>query len=65
MDNHYIAGQKAGNYKIATYRGLANLAKNIGYNNAADVLRQTLAEDKASDAVLTQIAENNVNYQLN
>ena len=60
-----FAGQKAEHYKIATYGGLANLAENIGYNNAADVLRQTLLVDKAADALLTKIAENNVNYQLN
>ena len=60
-----FAGQKAGHYKIATYNGLVNLAKNIGFNNAADVLRKTLAEDREADALLTQIAEKNVNYQLN
>ncbi len=60
-----FAGQKAGHYKIATYNGLVNLAKNIGFNNAADVLRKTLAEDREADSVLTRIAENNVNYQLN
>ena len=60
-----LAGQKAEHYKIATYNGLANLAETIGYNNAADVLRKTLAEDRAADALLTQIAEHNVNYQLN
>jgi ferritin-like metal-binding protein YciE len=60
-----FAGQKAEHYKIATYNGMVNLAKNIGYNNAADVLRKTLAEDREADALLTQIAEKNVNYQLN
>jgi ferritin-like metal-binding protein YciE len=60
-----FAGRKAEHYKIATYGGLASLAKTIGYNNAAEVLKQTLAEDRAADALLTQIAEQNVNYQLN
>ena len=60
-----LAGQKTEHYKIATYNGLANLAETIGYNNAADVLRKTLAEDRAADALLTQIAQHNVNYQLN
>jgi ferritin-like metal-binding protein YciE len=60
-----FAGQKAEHYKIATYNAMANLAKNIGYNNAADVLRKTLTEDRAADDLLTQIAERNVNYQLN
>jgi ferritin-like metal-binding protein YciE len=60
-----FAGQKAEHYKIATYNGLVNLAKNIGFNNAADVLRKTLAEDREADALLTHIAEKNVNYHLN
>jgi ferritin-like metal-binding protein YciE len=60
-----FTGQKAEHYKIATYSGLITLAKNMGYNNAADVLRKTLAEDKETDALLSRIAENNVNYQMN
>lgn len=60
-----FAGQKAEHYKIATYGGLVSLAKTMGYNNAADVLRQTLNEEKEADAQLTRIAENNINYQLN
>jgi ferritin-like metal-binding protein YciE len=60
-----FAGHKAEHYKIATYSAMVNLAKNIGYNNAADVLKKTLAEDREADALLTQIAEKNVNYQLN
>ena len=60
-----FAGQKAEHYKIATYSAMANLAKNIGFNHAADILGKILVEDKAADALLTQIAEKNVNYQLN
>jgi ferritin-like metal-binding protein YciE len=58
-----FAGQKAEHYEIATYGGLVTLAKTMGYNDAAEVLGQTLAEEKEADALLTQIAENNVNYQ--
>jgi ferritin-like metal-binding protein YciE len=60
-----FTGQKAEHYKIATYSAMVNLAKNIGFNNAADVLRKTLAEDRAADDLLTRIAEINVDYQLN
>jgi ferritin-like metal-binding protein YciE len=60
-----FAGQKAEHYKIATYNGMVNLAKNIGYNHAADILSKILVEDKAADALLTEIAEKKVNYQLN
>jgi ferritin-like metal-binding protein YciE len=57
-----FAGQKAEHYEIATYGGLVTLAKTMGYNDAAEVLGQTLAEEKEADALLTQIAENNVNF---
>lgn len=57
-----FAGQKAEHYEIATYGGLVTLAKTMGYNDAAEVLSQTLAEEKEADALLTQIAENNVNF---
>ncbi len=60
-----FAGQKAEHYKIATYSGLAQLAKTMGYTNAADVLRQTLTDEKEADAQLMRIAENHINYQLN
>ena len=60
-----FAGKKAEHYKIATYSSMINLAKNIGYRHAADILGETLAEDKAADAQLTKIAENNINYALN
>jgi ferritin-like metal-binding protein YciE len=58
-----FAGQKAEHYEIATYGGMVTLAKTLGYNDAADILSQTLAEEKEADALLTQIAENNVNYR--
>ncbi|MHB8207855.1 YciE/YciF ferroxidase family protein [Mucilaginibacter sp.] len=60
-----FAGKKAEHYKIATYGAMINLAKNIGYRQAADILDVTLTEDKAADALLTRIAENNINYALN
>ena len=44
---------------------MINLAKNIGFRQAADLLGATLAEDKAADAQLTRIAETNINYALN
>lgn len=44
---------------------MVNLAKNIGYRRVAEILGETLADDKAADALLTKIAENNINYALN
>jgi ferritin-like metal-binding protein YciE len=58
-----FAGQKAEHYEIATYGGLISLAKVLGYDNVSGILRQTLQEEKRADEMLTQIAENNVNYQ--
>src|SRR3954463_10571630 len=52
-----FAAQKAEHYEIATYGGLITLAQTIGLNEAADVLKQTLEEEKQADALLTQIAE--------
>ena len=58
-----FAGQKAEHYEIATYGGMISLAKTLGYTDAADILLQTLEEEKEADTLLTQIAENNINYQ--
>lgn len=58
-----FAGQKAEHYEIATYGGMVTLAKTLGYEDAANILNETLTEEKETDALLTQIAENNVNYQ--
>ncbi len=57
-----FAGQKAEHYEIATYGGLVQLAKTLGYNEASNVMSQTLSEEKETDALLTQIAEGNINY---
>jgi ferritin-like metal-binding protein YciE len=58
-----FAGQKAEHYEIATYGGMITLAKTLGYDDAAELLSQTLEEEKNADSLLSQIAENNVNYK--
>jgi ferritin-like metal-binding protein YciE len=58
-----FAGQKAEHYEIATYGGLVQLAKTLGYNEAATEMSKTLEEEKEADLLLTQIAERHVNYQ--
>jgi ferritin-like metal-binding protein YciE len=58
-----FAGQKAEHYEIATYGGLCTLAQVLGHEDAAGILKQTLAEEKEADQMLTQIAENDINYQ--
>jgi len=52
-----FAGQKAEHYEIATYGGLIQLARTMGQSAVADLLGQTLAEEKKADEKLTQIAE--------
>ena len=57
-----FAAQKAEHYEIATYGGLATLARTLGYNKAAEILEKTLLEEKQADEMLTHIAEHGINY---
>lgn len=57
-----LAAQKVEHYEIATYGGLAQLAKTLGRDEVAEILSTTLEEEKTADSLLTGIAENNVNY---
>lgn len=57
-----FAAQKAEHYEIATYGGLATLARTLGYEEAAAVLEKTLMEEKQADEMLTHIAEHGINY---
>jgi ferritin-like metal-binding protein YciE len=56
-----IAAQKVEHYEIAAYGGLATLAKTLGLNEIKELLGQTLEEEKETDELLTQLAENNIN----
>lgn len=58
-----FAAQKAEHYEIATYGGLAQLAKALGYNEAKNLLELTLEEEKRADALLSRVAENGINYR--
>ncbi len=58
-----LAGQKVEHYEISTYGGLAQLAYTLGQDEVAAILEQTLNEEKEADMLLTQIAENSVNYK--
>lgn len=57
-----LAAQKVEHYEISTYGGLHQLAITLGLEDVADILAQTLEEEKETDEKLTQIAENSVNY---
>ena len=58
-----FAGQKAEHYEIASYGGLVQLARTLGYADIAEILGVTLAEEKKADGLLTRIAENGINVQ--
>ena len=56
-----IAAQKVEHYEIAAYGSLVQLAKTMGKQDIANVLAQTLAEEKSTDEKLTQLAEGGIN----
>ena len=58
-----LSAQKVEHYEIATYGGLAQLAVTLGQDEVASLLNQTLEEEKEADTLLTDIAENNINYE--
>lgn len=58
-----LASQKVEHYEIASYSGLFQLATTLGLTEVADLLEQTLAEEKLADTKLSDIAENQINYQ--
>jgi ferritin-like metal-binding protein YciE len=57
-----FAAQKVEHYEIATYGGLASLARTLGYSQISEILEKTLLEEKQADEMLTFIAENGINY---
>jgi len=54
-------GNKVEHYEMAVYGSLVSFAQQLGLQDAAQVLQQTLEEEKAADAKLTQIGESAVN----
>jgi ferritin-like metal-binding protein YciE len=56
-----MAAQKVEHYEIATYGTLVVFAKTLGMKDAADILVQTLREEKDTDEKLTGIAEGSIN----
>ena len=56
-----VGGNKVEHYEMALYGSLAAFAQQLGFNDAATVLHQTLEEEKAADAKLTQLGEASVN----
>jgi ferritin-like metal-binding protein YciE len=57
------AAQKMEHYEIAAYGTARTLAQQAGQTQAADLLEQTLKEEKATDEKLTKIATSEVNQK--
>lgn len=57
-----LASQKVEHYEIASYGGLLQLAATLGLQEVAVLLEQTLGEEQTADALLTEVAENKINY---
>ena len=51
------AAQKVEHYEISGYGTAHAMAEMLGQQDAADLLQETLAEEKATDETLTEIAE--------
>lgn len=55
------AGQAVEHYEIARYGTLKTWALQLGLRDAANLLDQTLQEEKKADALLTKLSENTLN----
>ena len=62
LDAALIAGAQAvEHYEITRYGTLVAYAKRLGHAGVAEILDQTLAEERATDASLTRLAEQSIN----
>jgi ferritin-like metal-binding protein YciE len=57
------SAQKIEHYEIASYGTICAWAKQMGHNEALELLLETLEEEKAADEKLTQIAESIANLE--
>jgi ferritin-like metal-binding protein YciE len=57
------ASQKIEHYEIATYGTLCAFAKTLGEAEVAEILSETLKEEKEADEALTSVAYNNINFE--
>ena len=57
------AAQAVEHYEIARYGALRSWAELAGLDDAADLLDETLMEEKETDTLLTQLAEEQVNVE--
>jgi len=55
--------QRVKHYEMAVYGTLRSFATQLGSRDVADLLQQTLNEERDTDRELTQVAEGSVNKQ--
>lgn len=64
MDAGLIAnGQRVEHYEIAAYGTAAHYAKELGYKEVLDILKQTLSEEKSADEKLNDLAVQRINQR--
>jgi ferritin-like metal-binding protein YciE len=56
------AAQAVEHYEISRYGTLKTWAKELGFDEAADLLDETLVQEKSADAALSKIATTDVNH---
>ncbi|GAB3316594.1 ferritin-like domain-containing protein [Hymenobacter humi] len=57
------AAQKMEHYEIACYGTAVQMTEDLGMTQAAELLRQTLDEEKRTDEILTELAKQRVNVK--
>ena len=57
------AAQAVEHYEISRYGTLRTWAEELGFKDAADLLGETLEEEKATDEALTELAKSAVNQE--
>jgi len=57
------ASQKVEHYEIASYGTMCTLAKQLGWDEALRLLKETMAEEEATDKKLSMLAETEVNRE--
>lgn len=57
------AAQKIEHYEIATYGTICTWCDLLGLDEASDLLKETLDEEKTADETLTEVAESEINVE--
>jgi ferritin-like metal-binding protein YciE len=58
-----LGAQKVEHYEIASYGGLVAMAHTLELKRATKLLEQTLEEEEDTDSLLTEIAEEYINFE--